>query len=135
MNFDYKPTRKLSTTELPGVYVDPPLAVEFLQSPPYALTKFLLDWSISQEQDDELLFVIAEKLIAAFENHEGERYPMEGPQTITAFIEATNVEMLRAIIKGWMAKVGSERLADKKKSSKSTPQLNSTQARKAPIEK
>ena len=128
MDFGYKPTRKLSTSELPGVYVDPPLIIEVVNSPPFALTKFFLDWSIGGETDNDLLAVIAQNLIVAFTNHDGDRYPVEGPDTIEAFVAATSWDMLRVIIKGWSALVGQERLVNKKKLTKLGPPSNSTKA-------
>lgn len=116
MDFGWTDTRTLSTADLPGVYANPPIEIEFRNAPDYLFSKMLFAWSKSGENDDTMLIKIAAHLIVSVTNHESERYEMGSVENIKAFIEATSIDALRSIIQGWSAMIAIERLEAKKKS-------------------
>lgn len=130
MDLGYNRTRQISTDDLPGVF-DPPLTLEVLTNVPYRLTQAIMVQAPKFE-DDGGLKVIAAELIQGVTSHEGEYYALGSLEMIEAFVEATDIEVLRAIIGGWFLIVSAEKNERKKKSQKPSPASNSTPPQKSP---
>lgn len=130
MEFGYQKIRTISTTDLPGVFIDPAISLEVLNSPPFLLTKLILEWEQGEYTDDQALITIGSILIQSVTNHTGERYEMGSVENIQAFVEATDIEALKVIIRGWLGLVGVERLTAKKKLRESPNPSPSTNGKK-----
>jgi hypothetical protein len=118
MNITYSKTRSISTADMVGVFLAPPLTVELLAQPPIELARQLLIWEAGGYLDNGLLTDIAAGLIVSVTNHEGERYQMGSTENITALAEATElgIDLVKILVRGWLTLVGMERLNAKKKS-------------------
>lgn len=122
MNIAYSRTRTFSTADLPGVYLEPPLTVEYLTQPSIGMTRKLITWEAKDYEAEELLIELAAELIVSVCNHEGERYEMGTVENIRALAEATElgIDLITILVRGWTTLVGMERLTNKKKSSQSS---------------
>ncbi len=116
MNIAYSKTRTLNTAEMVGVYLDPPLAVEYKRQPSMEITRKLMVWEAKDYQDDDLLTEIAAEVIVSVTNHEGERYEMASAENIAALGDATELgmDLVNILVRGWLTLVGMERIAAKK---------------------
>ena len=122
MNITYSRTRSFLTSDLPGVYLEPPLTVEYLTQPSIGMTRLLITWESGEYQDSDMLIELAAQLIVSVTNHEGERYEMGTVENIRALSEATElgIDLIVILVRGWTTLVGMERLTNKKKSSQSS---------------
>ena len=135
MNITYSKTRSVSTTDMVGVFLAPPLTVELLAQPPIELARQLLVWEAGGYLDNGLLTDIAAGLIVSVTNDEGERYEMGSVENITALAEATElgIDLVKILVRGWLTLVGMERLNAKKKSQPPSKVSTSTNGSKTAV--
>ncbi len=134
MDFGYKQTRILTTADLPGVYCEPPITFEVLNSPSFDFTKMLFVWASDDEQNESLLKQLAAKLIVSVTNSRGERYEMGTIENIEAFIEATSLDFLHTVVRSWTALIAQERIETKKKLPTSRNHYDSIKAKNSQAE-
>jgi hypothetical protein len=113
MKIPYKRTRTFSTSELPGVYCDPPLKFEIIANPSFELMADISRW-VNDPTWQETKRLAAIFLIAVMT--EDDRYELGTVEAIQELADQTEEIFIASLINGWNTRMSLERMAELKKS-------------------
>ncbi len=130
MKIPYNRTRIFSTSELPGVFCDPPLEFEIIANPSFELMTEISKW-INKPIWEETKRLASIFLMAVITSEE--RYELGTFESIEELASQTEKVFIASLINGWNTRMSLERMAELKKSNPALRLLNKTEKGKIPV--
>lgn len=124
MEIPYNRVRVFNTSELPGVFCDPPLRFEIIANPSFELMIDISKW-ISKPAWQETKRLAAIFLIAVITPES--RYELGTIESIQELADQTEDIFIASLINGWNTRMSLERMAELKKSNPILRQLSETE--------
>jgi hypothetical protein len=124
MKIPYNRTRTFSTSELPGVYCEPPLKFEIIANPSFDLMTDISNW-IKNPTWEETRRLAAIFLVAVIT--QDDRYELGTIKSIQELADQTEEIFIASLINGWNTRISLERITELKKSNPTFMQLEETE--------
>lgn len=125
MDIPYNRVRVFSTSELPGVFCDPPLKFEIIANPSFELIASISRW-INEPTWDETKRLAAIFLMAVITPNDT-RYELGTLESIQELVDQTEDIFIASLINGWNTRMSLERMAELKKSNPILKRLDETE--------
>ena len=123
MIIPYNRTRIFSTSELPGVYCEPPLKFEIISNPSFELMMDISKW-IKEPTWEETKRLAAIFLVTI--TTPDNKYKLGTIESVQELADQTEEIFIASLINGWNTRISLERMTELKKNNPIWTQFNAT---------